>query len=198
MEVNNAIRKRKERKVRAAKMNGINKFVGISSEGAQKSTVGTMRITGNILKKTIGFGVGLALAAFLTRTASATATVYNWVPDSAINSAGAPGTIATSGQLTYDDVTGTFSSFSWSLDGYGYTGHPDIVVSPATTGLILLNGDLVLNGSSHGDPQSPRATWNFGDPSPSVSEQAASEPLSPNYPGSTVWGDWVPVAVPEP
>src|ERR1039457_6844774 len=130
MEGNNAIRKRKERKVRAAKMNGINKFVGISSEGAQKSTVGTMRITGNILKKTIGFGVGLALAAFLTRTANATVTVYNWVPDSAFNSAGAPGTIATSGQLTYDNGgSGSFPAFSWYLQGYGYNSHPDTAVN---------------------------------------------------------------------
>ncbi len=180
-------------------MNGISKFIGSSSEGAQKSTAGTMRITGNILKTTIRFGVGLALAAFLTRTANATVTVYNWVPDSAANSAGAPGTIVTSGQLKYDDVTGTFPAFSWDLEGYGYNGRPDTAVNSGMTVLMQGNGDIVLDGTtSSGDPLSPHATWHAAGPFPSVSEQGASEPQSGNYPGSTVWGDWVPVIVPEP
>lgn len=48
-------------------MNRISKFVGSSSEGAQKSTVGTMRINGNILKthrdSTVAVARGILTAA---------------------------------------------------------------------------------------------------------------------------------------
>jgi hypothetical protein len=45
-------------------MNGISKFIGSSSEGAQKSTVGTMRINGKTLRA--HFGILLSMAALST------------------------------------------------------------------------------------------------------------------------------------
>jgi PEP-CTERM motif len=55
---------KKGRKVMATKMNGISKFIGSSSEGAQKSTARTMRINRQTLRTHLG--ILLSMAALST------------------------------------------------------------------------------------------------------------------------------------
>lgn len=117
---------------------------------------------------------GLALAV-LTTTANAALIQYDWdqvlPPDANYTS---------SGSLTYDDVSGLLTSYTFSVPSAGFS---ESLVNQPTSITILGNGNLQLSGSIGG---SAIRMWMPLPPSPATGANYFTGPLG--GPG----GDWIP------
>ena len=148
------------------------------------------------MKRTLRFGVGLALATFLTTVANA--SLYSWGPPvTAPGPAPAPEPVgghelSVGGELGYNGSS--VDSFSFILyDVKGNVLGTDTSFSGTVS--VLSNGDLVLVGSSSGDLS---ATWTAiteGDKTPDVNLATFG---TGSDAGGSFTGDWIPVTVPEP
>ncbi len=140
------------------------------------------------MKRTLKFGAGLALAAFLTTAANA--SLYYFGPPVPMPIAG-DGPFA-AGQLDYDGFT--VDSFSFTLSTLkGNVLGADTSFSGTVS--VLADGNLVLVGLSSGDLS---ATWTIipgNGKTPDVDQAILN---SGSDPGFTFSGVWIPVTVPEP
>jgi opacity protein-like surface antigen len=140
----------------------------------------------NTLKK---FGLGLVFAILLTTAANAS-TLYNWVPDEALN-----GGISSSGTLT-EINTGNLSPFSFTFDSLATDTTVAVTAgrwyNPASTYSGQAgDGNYTFTGTSDAGAS---LTWTI------VNSSVTGTPNEDKVTDGThtLYGDWVPVPVPEP